>query len=286
MLVKFNIEKLNDLLLDFYRITGLTVSVWDTNLEQIGFQPKEMSDFCRTVREYPEGCRRCFMSDKSVIMACARSGKPETLYCHAGLVDTAVPIKFRDKVCGYIMFGQVVHEPREGALSSIKKLCRDLGIDEEIMMEHYNKLDRYDEEKIAAAANILKMSTRYLWLSEYIEVDYGAEATRIDEYITANVSDDLSLNAICKGVAISKNRLYEICRESFGMTVGEYVSMVRIKEAERLLNTTDLPVSRVGEMVGIADYNYFIKFFKSRVGMSPLKYRKSYLLESRGAYIK
>ena len=30
------------------------------------------------------------------------------------------------------------------------------------------------------------------------------------------------------------------------------------------------------ELVGIADYNYFTKFFKSRVGMAPLKYRKEF----------
>ena len=58
--------------------------------------------------------------------------------------------------------------------------------------------------------------------------------------------------------------------------IGEYISLSRINEAKRLLGSTDIPVNQIAVMVGINDYNYFSKFFRIRVGMSPLKYRKNF----------
>ena len=60
------------------------------------------------------------------------------------------------------------------------------------------------------------------------------------------------------------------------MPIGEYISLSRINEAKRLLRSTDIPVNQIAVMVGINDYNYFSKFFRIRVGMSPLKYRKNF----------
>ena len=107
MLINFNIEKLDKLLRDFYNLTGLTISVWDANFQQLSFQPKEMCNFCRIIKNSPKGSQRCFLSDKELCMECGRTGKPATHKCHAGLIDTAIPISFKDSVMGYMMFGQV-----------------------------------------------------------------------------------------------------------------------------------------------------------------------------------
>ena len=47
------------------------------------------------------------------------------------------------------------------------------------------------------------------------------------------------------------------------------------------VETTDLSIQQVSYAVGIEDYNYFAKFFKLRVGLSPLKYRKEIPLRLR-----
>ena len=279
MVINFNVERLEKLLYDFYRITGLTVSVWDANLNMLGYQPKEMSGFCRKIREYPEGARRCFLSDKTVCGECAATGKPATRICHAGLVDNALPIKFQDEILGYMMFGQVVSEDRKKAYPRIRKLSDDLGINYDELIKLYNELDTYNEEKITSAANILKMSARYLWLSEYIEIKNDPSASLISDFVHNNLKEDLSILEICARTGISKNRLYRISHESFGMSIGEYISSVRVKEAKRLLTSTDLSISDICNRVGIQDYNYFSKFFKHHTGVSPSRYRKKHPIE-------
>ncbi len=276
MLINFNIKKLDRLLYDFHTITGLTVSIWDAQFQQLCFQPKEMRSFCRTIRTCPEINHSCFLCDKELCMQSAATGKPATHYCHAGLIDTAIPIKFKDTIMGYIMFGQITDNHQKGQETILKKLSKKSGFSFDMLKKLYNELEIYDEEKVNSAANILKIATRSLWLSEYVEIGYNTTASKIDDYIRNHLNGDLSITSLCNALGISKNRLYEISHESFGMTIGEFISNTRIQKAKELLSTTDLAVTQISSMVGINNYNYFTKFFKSSVGVPPLKYRKEF----------
>lgn len=275
MLINFNIERLDKLLYDFYLITGLTVSVWDSQINQLAFQPKEMRSFCRAIRSSPKGELLCLQSDRALCMECGKTGKAASRYCHAGLIDTAVPIKFNDTILGYMMFGQIADKPSSEVRPALEKLALDLDLECDYLHSLYDELEPHDAEKIDSIANILKMATRYLWLSEYIKIGYDTTASKIDDYIRTHLTEELTVNTLCNIFGISKNRLYEISHEWFHASIGEYISLARINEAKRLLVTTDLPINQICSMVGVKDYNYFTKFFKSFVGMPPLKYRKS-----------
>ncbi len=275
MLINFNIEKLDDLLYDFYLITGLTISIWNAQFTQLSYQPKKMRSFCRIIKSSPEGNRRCFLSDKQLCIECGKTGKPATHYCHAGLIDTAIPIKFKDTIIGYMMFGQVINTDKTKLNPLLETLSRELNLQYDSLFNSYNELEVYNEDKIISAANILKTATRSLWLAEYIEIGYNTTASKIDSYIRAHINEELSIKHLCDELRISKNKLYETSHHSFHMSIGEYIASARIDEAKKLLSTTDYPITQISTMVGIKNYNYFIKFFKMNVGLSPLKYRKS-----------
>jgi len=282
MYINFKIEKLNRLLYDFYKLTGLTISVWDSNFNQLSFQPKQMCNFCAEIKKSKEGKSRCLESDKSICNECGKEGNAVTHRCHAGLIDTAVPIIYDGNVLGYLIFGQAVDGSERPSEPRIRKLSQDLNIDFEKLNVYYSELLPYDAEKIKAAGNILKTAARYLWLSDYIEIGYNTKASKINDYIVENLGTDLSLSKLCWEFGISKNKLYEISRSQFKMPIGDYISHMRITEAKRLLTSTDLSIREVGEAVGIKDYNYFTKFFKKRTGHTPIKYRKNYPFNLHG----
>lgn len=276
MLINFNIEKLDKLLHDFYTITGLTISVWNADFHQISYQPREMRAFCRIIKSTEKGKHACFLSDRKLCLECLKTEKPTKHFCHAGLIDMAFPIKYKDSILGYVMFGQISHKSEEEMQRIIESLGKDLCVDNEGLAEAYRELIKYDDGLIDAAANILKMATRYLWLSEYIDIGYDATATKIDEYIRKNLAEDITVDAICRELNVPKKRLYAISHRNFGVPIGEYICNLRIGEAKRLLESTNLPIQQISYMVGIKDYNYFAKFFRLRVGSSPLKYRKEF----------
>ena len=105
---------------------------------------------------------------------------------------------------------------------------------------------------------------------------YDTTAAGIDEYIRKNLGKDITVDSLCREFNISPKRLYAISHKNFGVPIGEYIGTVRIGEAKRLLESTDLSIQQIAYSVGIEDYNYFSKFFKLRVGLPPLKYRKEF----------
>lgn len=280
MLYNFKREKLDKLLYDFYALTGLATSVWDSQVNLLSYEPKDMCRFCTAIKTTALGRQRCFESDRKVCMESKIIGKPATHICHAGLVDTAVPVKFEDEVVGYIIFGQIREKNENNINEKIIELSKQLNLDYKELQEAYCELDKYDEIKINAAATIMKNIAKYLWFSEYIEAGNSSTASRIDDYIRANLKEQISVKNICEKFFISKNRLYDISHQWFKMTIGEYITFLRMEEAKKLLTTSNMPVHEVGSSVGINDYNYFTKVFKSCVGTPPLKYRKGVYLDN------
>ena len=64
-------------------------------------------------------------------------------------------------------------------------------------------------------------------------------------------------------------------KSAFGITFKEYLLRFRIKEACRLLEKPDIPVTEVAYLSGFNDPSYFSKVFKRYVGLSPSAFASS-----------
>lgn len=93
-------------------------------------------------------------------------------------------------------------------------------------------------------------------------------------YINTHYAENLSLESVAQEFYISKFYLSHAFKEVTGFTFVEYLSNVRIKEAQRLLYKTNYPVSQVAEMVGFGTVTHFGRVFRKISGDSPLNYRK------------
>ena len=95
-------------------------------------------------------------------------------------------------------------------------------------------------------------------------------------FIENNI-DDESLNptAISDFIGIGKTSLYEKLKELTGKTPGEYIRMVRLDRASKLLRTTQLTVQEIMYKSGFSSKSYFYKEFAVRFGLSPKEYRKA-----------
>ena len=276
MIANFNIEKLNQLLSNFHELTGFTVSIWDENYNQLSYYPKKYCAFCRLIKSSQEGKKRCAHSDWELCKKCAQQGAPVSHYCHAGLLDTAIPIKFENRIMGYMLFGQINDETPKTAqiLQFLQQLSTELKIDAERLTSAYLSTQTFDQQKIVAAANLLDLATRHLWLSDYIKIDQETLSAKIRAYIESNLDKALSVQELCKQFSLSKNKLYHLSHQTFGKTIGEYITSLRIERAKQLLSTTNIPVNQIATAVGIVDYNYFSKLFKQYTELTPVQFRK------------
>ncbi|MEO1098227.1 MAG: helix-turn-helix domain-containing protein [Bacteroidota bacterium] len=74
---------------------------------------------------------------------------------------------------------------------------------------------------------------------------------------------------------LSLKRLNEITTTSIGKTVTQLIHERLILEAKRRLLFTEISVAEIAYQIGFEDVNYFYRFFKKRVGNTPLQFRNT-----------
>ena len=64
-------------------------------------------------------------------------------------------------------------------------------------------------------------------------------------------------------------------RFNTGLSPGQYIIQLRIREAKVLLYQTNRSVKEIAEESGFKSSYYFIRIFKEKVGMTPGNFRKT-----------
>lgn len=94
------------------------------------------------------------------------------------------------------------------------------------------------------------------------------------EYIELNSLDyDFSIQNMAEYFKISHQQMSNTFKKETNTTLMEYVNDFRIKEAIKLIVTTDFPVSSIVTKVGYIDCSSFTRKFKKVMGVTPIEYR-------------
>jgi AraC-like DNA-binding protein len=60
-----------------------------------------------------------------------------------------------------------------------------------------------------------------------------------------------------------------------GMTPLQYLRTIQMNQAKSLLENTELPITKIGEQIGMDGPGYFNRVFRQLTGMTPSQYRKN-----------
>lgn len=96
----------------------------------------------------------------------------------------------------------------------------------------------------------------------------------ISKYIRRHFDETISLSRLSHEFSMSESHLSRLFKTHTGIGINEYLTYVRIANAEKLLKETDLPIAQIAQQCGYDDSNYFSTVFKRIKNITPQKYRK------------
>lgn len=99
---------------------------------------------------------------------------------------------------------------------------------------------------------------------------------RVVAFVTDHYREAIEVADLAAEAGLSVSQLQREFARHFGITPTNYVREVRIGMARRLLETSDLPVSRIALDCGFYDQSHFNHHFKTVTGLTPLKYRRRF----------
>ena len=93
-------------------------------------------------------------------------------------------------------------------------------------------------------------------------------------HIDANFLD-VNRDKCAKAIGVSPTHLSRLFTGLLNISFSNYVNMVKLREAEKLLLTTDMSITDVSLSSGFSSTAYFISIFKKKHHLTPIKYRNS-----------
>lgn len=131
---------------------------------------------------------------------------------------------------------------------------------------------------IRQASSILRVELERAAPESEPEADRGGLASwqvrRVTDYIDSHLSDYMAVKDLAM---VAQRSPSHFCR-SFKRTMGEtpygFITRRRLAAAERLMLTSDAPLSEIAIACGFSDQSHFCNRFRGAIGQSPAAWRR------------
>jgi AraC-like DNA-binding protein len=144
---------------------------------------------------------------------------------------------------------------------------------------HPRHLEAIIESQLHRNRAVLEYSESiYAALEQYEGKFIHKEDKQLMLHVTKIIHDQidnetLTLDFIASEVVLSKMQLYRKIKEITGQTPTEYIRSIRLKQAERLLKTTNMTVQEIMFHCGFNNKAYFYREFSKKYHLTPKEYR-------------
>ncbi len=134
----------------------------------------------------------------------------------------------------------------------------------------FNCLSEYESEVLGWLENFCNTLN-----SRFDDYKNKQKIQQAIEYIKENYDKDLNMAVVSNHISMNYSLFSYVFKQYAGNNFVNYLKEIRIEEAKRLLEATDMKVIDISSRVGYENEKHFMKTFKASCGVSPTEYRKN-----------
>lgn len=258
--------------INYLNSKGLCVSVHGRTISGLIENNIHKNSYCTFIKTRDEAWKRCIKCQQNVLKAYNN----DCLFgmCHAGVEEYVfyVDDKTFISISGYGI-------DQEKAAERINRLSYECHFDKSELLTVYEQGLVHKKENISELKILVKPLCHMLLLLQIMIGDIQALESKsklfdsILAFVQNNIMQDITIRSIADACVCSESTVSHLFKEYTNQSVKKYINNLRLKQAEKLLLTTDLPIGNIATLCGFTDTNYFSTAFKKSVGLSPVKYR-------------
>lgn len=215
--------------------------------------------YCSAIKKSRESYEKCIFNQKKIISLLEEQDVIDRI-CFAGVREIAFPIKSDGRVVGFVTASGYAGKKDECLLPELMEVALIKGDIPRRLID-------------SVLPPLCRMIELFMLKNAGKE---PSEMSKILKYVSDNLSN-ATLDAVAKSFGRSTSYISHIFKQKTGRSLPAYCNDLRLAEAQKLLNTTDLNITEIGMECGFDDTAYFIRLFRERYGLTPYKYRKRQL---------
>lgn len=265
---------INSILKDFYLVSGIRISIHDTEFNEIYSYPKEATPFCKCLQEISSVKKDCQKNDHDAFLKVKNSGEVYVYKCRRGLYEAVAPLYSFGTLSGYLMMGQIC-DSEPSSVETTLKIAEGILKNKEKSSEIASSLKTINRNLIDSYINIMILLAEYITGTNRTFSNAEKLPTLIKEFLTKNYASKITLNTLSHKFGCCNATLTKSFKNEFGITIMDYLFKIRIEKAAELVRKTRRSFKEISNDCGFYDQNYFSKSFSKHYGVSPSQYRNS-----------
>ena len=148
-----------------------------------------------------------------------------------------------------------------------EKLARDIS---DAYIRHIDKMT--DADKIGAMF-IHACKTFCMYIGTHRLVQMKPELRTCCEYISTHLHSPITMQDLCQATQLSAHQLTALFRAELDTTPIQYCLNQKMVYAKQLMETSDMSISQIAEIMSFPSHSNFSRRFKNTFGQKPQEYR-------------
>jgi AraC-like DNA-binding protein/ligand-binding sensor protein len=271
------------------------------------FRPSTRDNaYCKMVYDGADGCHQCSECYRTHLAQAVAQKEPLVYTCHAGLTNALIPIQASGKTIGGLVIGRALPEnpsdEQKQKLAAFKHRFRGAAALTQVLKE-VPVISETDLQLAGLIARNLVQTECPMLLEAQIfdpaltpsagSVPTLGPTVPVAEPVGANIrqlrhhrvcqkvidllerqyASPITVVKLADAVKLTPNYLSSVFHKTVGITLGDYLTRVRIKKAQSFLQRPDVNIKEVAYRVGFTDANHFAVAFKKITGCTPTEWR-------------